>query len=212
MSGRATIPSRLRGCFNPPRASKPGRAGLMSTLKSHMSPALPAEGSLLRCLMEGLTGNLLYTLDPAGHIIDINREAETIARLPIAALQGQSHALFYPPDELEADLPAADLTVASQRGHLEREAWRVRGDGTEYLAKLTINPLIDAEGSVVGFCCIARDITEEVSVRRSFEAREQHLQSILATVPDAMVVIDENGCITSFSAAAERLFGYDEQG
>ena len=211
MSGRATIPNRLRGCFNPPRASKPGRAGLMSTLKSHMSPALPAEGSLLRCLMEGLTGNLLYTLDPAGHIIDINREAETIARLPIVALQGQSHALFYPPDELEADLPAADLTVASQRGHLEREAWRVRGDGTEYLAKLTINPLIDAEGSVVGFGCIARDITEEVSVRRSFEAREQHLQSILATVPDAMVVIDENGCITSFSAAAERLFGYDEQ-
>ncbi|HET9903126.1 MAG TPA: PAS domain S-box protein [Xanthobacteraceae bacterium] len=39
-------------------------------------------------------------------------------------------------------------------------------------------------------------------------AREAHLQSILATVPDAMVVIDEAGIMTSFSAAAERLFGY----
>ena len=39
-------------------------------------------------------------------------------------------------------------------------------------------------------------------------AREAHLQSILDTVPDAMIVIDEQGGITSFSAAAERLFGY----
>jgi two-component system, LuxR family, sensor kinase FixL len=38
-------------------------------------------------------------------------------------------------------------------------------------------------------------------------AREAHLRSILATVPDAMVIIDEAGLIQSFSAAAERLFG-----
>jgi two-component system sensor kinase FixL len=40
-------------------------------------------------------------------------------------------------------------------------------------------------------------------------AREAHLQSILDTVPDAMVVIDEHGVIQSFSSAAERLFGYE---
>ena len=39
---------------------------------------------------------------------------------------------------------------------------------------------------------------------------ESHLRSILATVPDAMVVIDEKGHILSFSAAAERMFGYSE--
>ena len=38
--------------------------------------------------------------------------------------------------------------------------------------------------------------------------REGHLESILATVPDAMVVIDDQGLIRSFSQAAERLFGY----
>lgn len=42
------------------------------------------------------------------------------------------------------------------------------------------------------------------------EASEAHLRSILATVPDAMVVIDEAGHILSFSAAAEKLFGYAE--
>src|SRR5262245_356191 len=39
-------------------------------------------------------------------------------------------------------------------------------------------------------------------------AREAHLKSILETVPDAMIVIDERGIMQSFSAAAERLFGY----
>jgi two-component system, LuxR family, sensor kinase FixL len=38
--------------------------------------------------------------------------------------------------------------------------------------------------------------------------RAAHLQSILDTVPDAMIVIDERGIIRSFSLAAERLFGY----
>lgn len=43
------------------------------------------------------------------------------------------------------------------------------------------------------------------------EAREAHLKSILATVPDAMIVIDEHGTIQSFSATAERQFGWAQQ-
>src|SRR5579871_6206073 len=44
--------------------------------------------------------------------------------------------------------------------------------------------------------------------RHEAAAREAHLQSILDTVPDAMIVIDERGLMQSFSSAAERLFGY----
>jgi two-component system sensor kinase FixL len=44
--------------------------------------------------------------------------------------------------------------------------------------------------------------------RTQSTAREAHLESILATVPDAMIVIDERGAMQSFSSAAERLFGY----
>jgi two-component system sensor kinase FixL len=40
------------------------------------------------------------------------------------------------------------------------------------------------------------------------QAREAHLQSILDTVPDAMIVIDEHGIMQSFSSAAERQFGW----
>jgi two-component system, LuxR family, sensor kinase FixL len=51
-----------------------------------------------------------------------------------------------------------------------------------------------------------RDATQTQHLR----AREAHLRSILNAVPDATVVIDENGVVQSFSAAAERLFGYKE--
>lgn len=48
------------------------------------------------------------------------------------------------------------------------------------------------------------------SATKKLERREQHLRSILATVPEAMIVIDERGRIISFSAAAEAMFGFAE--
>jgi two-component system sensor kinase FixL len=47
-----------------------------------------------------------------------------------------------------------------------------------------------------------------VSATADAKAREAHLRSILDTMPEAMVVIDETGIMQSFSSAAERLFGY----
>ena len=52
----------------------------------------------------------------------------------------------------------------------------------------------------------SREQTQRMS--RDTLAREAHLQSILDTVPEAMIVITERGIIQSFSTAAERLFGY----
>lgn len=47
--------------------------------------------------------------------------------------------------------------------------------------------------------------------RRVALAREAYLRSILETIPDAMIVIDARGAILSFSAAAERMFGFSEE-
>lgn len=55
------------------------------------------------------------------------------------------------------------------------------------------------------------DISALKIAQQDLVAREALLRSILETVPDAMVVINESGTITSFSAAAERLFGYESQ-
>ena len=52
------------------------------------------------------------------------------------------------------------------------------------------------------------DITELKRAQDEIAAREAHLRSILDTVPEAMIVIDARGSVTSFSAAAAQLFGY----
>ena len=53
--------------------------------------------------------------------------------------------------------------------------------------------------------------TEPSNLARDRDGQsESHLRSILATVPDAMVVIDERGLILSFSLAAEKMFGFSE--
>lgn len=55
---------------------------------------------------------------------------------------------------------------------------------------------------------LRRTRLDAVTRARALLAREAHLSSILDTVPDAMIVIDENGIMQSFSTTAERLFGY----
>ena len=50
-----------------------------------------------------------------------------------------------------------------------------------------------------------------MATTEDLRAREAHVKSILETVPDAMIVIDERGSIQSFSVAAERLFGYQPE-
>lgn len=49
----------------------------------------------------------------------------------------------------------------------------------------------------------------DTSIALALEAAEARLRSILQTVPDAMIIIDERGRIESLSTTAERLFGYD---
>jgi len=68
--------------------------------------------------------------------------------------------------------------------------------------------LFAANGLAIGFIGekVRRNQERSSDTTRALRAREAHLKSILDTVPDAMVVIDEHGIIQSFSSAAERLF------
>src|SRR5271157_1834149 len=52
------------------------------------------------------------------------------------------------------------------------------------------------------------DVTRLKRAQAELATREAHLRSILDTVPEAMIVIDEQGQVTSFSATAAKLFGY----
>ncbi|WP_105416803.1 MULTISPECIES: hybrid sensor histidine kinase/response regulator [Neorhizobium] len=70
---------------------------------------------------------------------------------------------------------------------------------------VAVNPSSDGPSIIIQ---TNNDITEMKRVQNDLAEREAHLRSILDTVPESMIVIDEVGCISSFSTAAEQLFGY----
>jgi len=164
----------------------------------------------LNLLIDGAQGLAIFMLDPAGRVTIWNRGAERLMGWTEADVAGRHLALFYPPDAIAAGKPDADLARAAAEGRFEEEDWRLRKDGSEFLAAVAITALRDDGGAMRGYAKIVSDITERRAVEDQLRARESHLRSILSTVPDAMVVIDESGAIRSFSAAAERLFGYAE--
>jgi len=165
----------------------------------------------LNLLIDGAQGHAIYMLDRAGHVTIWNEGAERLKGWSEAEILGKHAALFYPSDARAAGKPEADLARARAEGRFEEEDWRLRKDGREFLAAVSMTALVDDAGELRGFAKIVSDITEKRASENTIRARESHLSSILSTVPDAMVVIDEQGTILSFSAAAQALFGYTEE-
>jgi two-component system sensor kinase FixL len=165
----------------------------------------------LNLLVEGAIDYAILMTDPAGRVTVWNKGAERVLAWKEEEIVGQSFELFYPGKERREGRPAADLRAALEQGGVSAEKWQVRKDGSEFLADVTITPLYGEDREVRSFATLIRDITDRHASERAVEGREKLLQSILDTVPDAMIVIDSRGRIISFSTAAEKMFGYSEQ-
>ncbi|WP_423605207.1 PAS domain S-box protein [Sphingomonas sp. MS122] len=164
----------------------------------------------LNLLIDGATGYGIYMLDPDGNVTIWSKAAERLKGWREAEVVGRHFTLFYPEAAVAAGKPQLDLARAREEGRLEKEDWRVRKNGSEFLAHVTLTALYDKQGELKGFGKVIRDVTEQRAAEQKLAASASHFRSILATVPDAMVVINETGKILWFSAAAERLFGYAE--
>jgi two-component system sensor kinase FixL len=164
----------------------------------------------LNLLIDGAHGYAIYMLDPDGLVTIWNKGAERLKGWSEAEVIGRHSAIFYPEDQIASGKPVSDLDRARREGKFEEEAWRLRKDGSEFLANVSITALYDDDGTLRGFGKVIRDVTDQRAAERKLMSSEAHLRSILSTVPDAMIVIDERGQIISFSAAAERLFGVGE--
>ncbi|MBO0737671.1 MAG: PAS domain S-box protein [Alphaproteobacteria bacterium] len=145
------------------------------------------------------------TLD--GTITSWNKAAEQMFGYTSAEMVGQPITLLMPPGRVDEIKRILGRIKAGERvEHYETE--RRRKDGRVIQVALTVSPIRDEAGRVIGASKIARDISEKKLAMAALSEREAHLRSILDTIPDGMVVIDERGIIQSFSATAEQMFGF----
>jgi two-component system sensor kinase FixL len=164
----------------------------------------------LALFVSGATDRAMFVLDPEGRIRSWNAGAEILfGYRPDTVIGKDGDRLYSVRDRAEAK-PTLDLAMVRQRGRLRESTWRVRQDGSEFFADVAISAIHGANGTLRGFGQMIYDITGRKAAAAALARSELHLRSILATVPDAMIVIDERGIILSFSSAAERLFGYSE--
>ena len=116
-------------------------------------------------------------------------------------------ALVEPEDLAEVERTIAE-TVGKRAARISF-TYRLRlPNGTHRFLEGSARCFYDQAGQMVRTTGITLDITRHEEREAALRAQEAQLRSILETVPDAMVVVDEQGRIRSFSAAAELLFGY----
>jgi len=114
---------------------------------------------------------------------------------------GESVGLLIPQDRAEEAEAVVAKVSAGQ--HVEQlDTVNIRKDGTIFPISLTVSPIRDIDGVVVGASVICHDLTE-------LKQAADYAQSLIDSAPDAMVGVDQGGVIQFVNHQTESLFGYD---
>jgi PAS domain S-box-containing protein len=131
-----------------------------------------------RLLVQGVTDYAIYMLDPNGLVSNWNYGAERIKGYLSTEIIGRHFSTFYTEEDRTNGEPERALTIAASEGRYEREGWRVRKDGTRFLANVVIDAIYSDSRELLGFAKITRDITESRAAQAALDkARETLIQS-----------------------------------
>jgi PAS domain S-box-containing protein len=111
------------------------------------------------------------------------------------------------PDEShpEEDFILAKIRAGERIEHFETT--RVRKNGERFPISVTISPIKDDHGTIIGASKIARDISD----RRRADENRYRLAAIVDSADDAIIGKNLDGIITSWNHGARRLFGYEAE-
>ena len=138
--------------------------------------ALQAEG--YRLLVDAIIDYAVYMLDPSGVVVSWNPGAQRFKGYTADEILGSHFSLFYTETDREAGLPARGLDTAATKGRFETEGWRVRKDGTRFMAHVIIDAIYADNGELTGFAKVTRDVTERYEAQQALDkAREELFQA-----------------------------------
>jgi PAS domain S-box-containing protein len=138
------------------------------TERKRVEDALRRSEERFRLMASGVKDYANIMLDPEGRVVSWNVGAARIEGYRTEEIIGQPFSRFYSVEDIRNGTPGSELKQARKNGSFEGEGWRVRKDGSRFLANVVITALRDEKGRLRGFGKIMRDITER---RRS----EEHL-------------------------------------
>jgi two-component system, LuxR family, sensor kinase FixL len=143
-----------------------------------------------------------------GRILDANVRFCKLIGLGLDELRARTIHEITHPDDLPASMRLAEALVNGDVPHYSIEKRYVRPDGAPLWVSTSRSLVRAAHGRPAYFVAVVEDISTQKAAETALREREAYLRSILDTIPDAMIVIDDGGIIQSFSRAAEDLFGY----
>ncbi|HWB53949.1 MAG TPA: PAS domain S-box protein [Tepidisphaeraceae bacterium] len=142
-----------------------------------------------------------------GTILGWNKGAERIFGYRQKEMVGQSIFRIIPPDRVREEKQI--LRRLSQGQHIDHyETRRRHKSGRIIDVSISVSPIRNRAGKIIGAFKIARDITEQKRAEANLRNSEQLMRAIVNTAADAILTIDEDGLIQSANLATERLFGY----
>ena len=141
-----------------------------------------------------------------GIITSWNKGATKLFGYTEEEAMGQPISLIIPKDSLvEEEMIIENIRRGEKIEHFE--TIRVAKDGTEKYVSLTVSPIKNKKGEVIGASKVARDM----AYRDSEEEKQARLAAIVSSSDDAIISKTLKGIITSWNEAAHKMFGYTEQ-
>ena len=169
----------------------------------------PPDSRRFELLLDALSDYAIYMLDPHGLVTTWNAGADRIKGYSAGEIIGQHFSRFFTDEDRAAGVPDALLATAYDEGRQEAAGWRVRKDGTRFWCNAIVHRIEDAEGELIGFAQITRDITERTESEEALRESERRFRMLVEGVIDyALYTLDPSGVVISWNPGAERLKGY----
>ena len=145
--------------------------------------------------------------DLNGIIQSCNAAAERLFGYTASELVGQSIRILIPPDrQTEEDDILSRIRRGERIDHFETV--RLTKDGRPLDISVTVSPVRNASGTIIGVSKVARDITERKRAAAALAAQQEWFRVTLASIGDAIIASDAEGRVTYMNGVAETLTGW----
>jgi len=148
----------------------------------------------------------IISKDLESRITSWNRAAQRLFGYEDHEVLGKSVTMLIPEDRLDEEPRILERIRAGERVE-HFETVRRRKDGSLMDISLTISPVRDWSGKVVGASKIARDISDKKLTARALHRAEERYGRLASMLPVGVFTCDDSGAITYFNQHAERLWG-----